>query len=222
MEQIARDIEIVSSTRDVYSEVVKTDARNVWNTEIRKGSVSAVITSPPYPNEKDYTRITRLESVFLGFVQSNEQLRFQKKQLVRSNTRGVYSLDDDHLALNENSPIETLAKAIEAERIRLKKTSGFEKNYASVVRQYFGGMAKHFQSISPYLEPGALLAYVVGDQASYFRILIRTGALLAELAKQFGYEHVRTDLFRTRTATATGDQLREEVVILRWPGNMNA
>jgi hypothetical protein len=27
------------------------------------------------------------------------------------------------------------------------------------------------------------------------------------------------DLFRTRLATATKEQLREEVVLLRWPGN---
>jgi len=38
-------------------------------------SVDAVITSPPYPNEKDYTRTTRLESVLLGFITSKRDLR---------------------------------------------------------------------------------------------------------------------------------------------------
>ena len=49
--------------------------------------------------------------------------------------------------------------------------------------------------------------------------MIRTGQLLASLAEQLGYEVVRIDLFRTRLATATREQLREEVAILRWPGN---
>ena len=60
--------------------------------------------------------------------------------------------------------------------------------------------------------------YVVGDQASYLRVMIRTGQLLADIAESLGYEVDDIDLFRTRLATATKEQLREEVVRLRWPG----
>jgi 2-polyprenyl-3-methyl-5-hydroxy-6-metoxy-1,4-benzoquinol methylase len=49
--------------------------------------------------------------------------------------------------------------------------------------------------------------------------MIRTGQLLAGLAESLGYEVVGLDLFRTRLATATKKQLREEVVVLRWPGS---
>jgi hypothetical protein len=62
------------------------------------------------------------------------------------------------------------------------------------------------------------LAYVVGDQASYLRVMIRTGQILATLAAELGYEVLGIDLFRTRLSTATKEQLREEVVVLRWPG----
>jgi hypothetical protein len=48
--------------------------------------------------------------------------------------------------------------------------------------------------------------------------MLRTGQLLASIAKQVGYEVEGIDLFRTRLATATKEQLREEVVVLRWPG----
>jgi hypothetical protein len=48
--------------------------------------------------------------------------------------------------------------------------------------------------------------------------MIHTGQLLADLAQALGYELIRIDLFRTRLATATKAQLREEVVVLRWPG----
>lgn len=99
------------------------------------------------------------------------------------------------------------------------KTSGFERLYARVTKLYFGGMLRHLTELRPVLRPGAHLAYVVGDQASYLRIMIRTGRLLADLAKSVGYELVGIDLFRTRLATATKEQLREEVVILRWPGS---
>ena len=42
---------------------------------LEPSSIDAVITSPPYPNEKDYTRTTRLESVLLGFIRSKQELR---------------------------------------------------------------------------------------------------------------------------------------------------
>jgi hypothetical protein len=48
--------------------------------------------------------------------------------------------------------------------------------------------------------------------------MIRTGQLIADIAQALGYEVVRIDLFRTRLATATREQLREEVVVLRWRG----
>jgi hypothetical protein len=48
--------------------------------------------------------------------------------------------------------------------------------------------------------------------------MIRTGELLSDIAQSLGYELIGIDLFRTRLATATKEQLREEVVVLRWPG----
>jgi hypothetical protein len=182
------------------------------------GSIDAVITSPPYPNEKDYTRTTRLESVLLGFVSSKDQLRALKRTMVRSNTRGVYKGDDDDRWIAGHVEIDRIAGAIEARRIELNKTSGFERLYAKVTKLYFGGMARHLAELRTVLRPGAQLAYVVGDQASYLRVMIRTGQILAGIAKDLGYEVVGIDLFRTRLATATKEQLREEVVVLRWPG----
>ncbi|MCL6432262.1 MAG: hypothetical protein K6V36_15615 [Anaerolineae bacterium] len=79
-------------------------------------------------------------------------------------------------------------------------------------------MARHLAELRTVLRPGARLAYVVGDQASYLRVLIRTGELLADIACSLGYEVEHIDLFRTRLATLTREQLREEVVVLRWPG----
>ncbi len=193
------------------------DARNLINV-LEPSSIDAVICSPPYPNEKDYTRTTRLESVLLGFVTSKAELQLVKRGLVRSNSRTVYKGDDDDQYIATHPEIERIAKAIEARRLELGKTSGFERMYHRVTKLYFGGMAKHLADLRTILRPGAQLAYVVGDQASFLQVMIRTGQLVAEIGDQLGYEVVGRDLFRTRLATATGEQLREEVVILRWPG----
>lgn len=76
-------------------------------------SVDVVITSPPYPNEKDYTRTTRLESVILGFINNLEELRKFKKTLIRSNTRGIYKDDEDDKWIANNESILRLAEMIE-------------------------------------------------------------------------------------------------------------
>ncbi len=111
-----------------------------------------------------------------------------------------------------------IANEIEQRRIQLGKTSGFERLYARLTKLYFGGMARHLAELRRKLKPGARLAYVVGDQASYLRVMIRTGQLIADIALSLGYQVVGIDLFRTRPATATKDELREEVVLLRWLG----
>ncbi len=203
--------------RHVPSKAIRQDSREKA-TALKPCSIDAVITSPPYPNEKDYTRTTRLESVVLGFVDNRKALRHLKQGLLRSNTRNVYKADeDDHWA--EGFPeIQRIAQAIEERRVELGKTSGFERLYHRVTKLYFGGMVRHFEQLKTVLRPGARLAYVVGDQASYLRIMIRTGELLAGIAESLGYEVVGRDLFRTRLATATGEQLREETLVLRWPG----
>lgn len=202
---------------DTPATVFLADARDMRR-YLSPCSIDAVITSPPYPNEKDYSRTTRLESVLLGFMSSREDLRNQKQQFIRSNTRGVYKADDDHRWVADIPRIQALADSIEERRLELGKTSGFEKQYANVVRLYFGGMARHLSDLRTLLRPGAKLAYVVGDQASYFRIMIRTGQLLAEVAERLGYEVSEIDLFRTRFSTATKERLREEVLLLQWNG----
>jgi DNA methylase len=217
LQNMVSDLRTVRESPTTGATVHHADARQLLRV-VQPESVDAVITSPPYPNEKDYTRTTRLESVLLGFIKSKQDLRGLKQDLVRSNTRGVYFRDRDDLLVADHDEIQDIAEAIEARRIALKKTSGFEKLYARVTKLYFGGMSRHLSELRSVLRPGAHLAYVVGDQASYLRIMIRTGQLLASIADSLGYEVEGIDLFRTRLATATKEQLREEVLLLRWPG----
>ncbi|OOR99300.1 DNA methyltransferase [Haemophilus paracuniculus] len=215
IKSIITDINENSKNKYILSKVILGDSRNDLY-QIPDSSIDAVITSPPYPNEKDYSRTTRLESVLLNFINDKEDLRKIKKSLLRSNTRGIYKDDDDIKWVENNTTVNELADSIERKRLELGKTSGFEKLYHRVVKLYFGGMAKHLNDLKPKLKNGAKLAYVVGDQFSYFRIPIRTGTILAEIAQELGYKVIRIDLFRTRLATATKENINEEVVVLEY------
>ncbi|OPZ09489.1 MAG: DNA methylase [candidate division BRC1 bacterium ADurb.BinA292] len=214
---MARDLETVRPRGKTEATVLHGDARDLSHL-VRDRKFSVVFTSPPYPNEKDYTRTTRLESVLLGFINDKSELRRMKQHLIRSNTRNIYQQDRDEQWVKGNKRVQDLADKIEARRIELGKTSGFERLYARVTRSYFGGMYRHLADLRDFLKPGAWLGYVVGDQASYLRIMIRTGQILGEIAEELGYRVESIDLFRTRLATATREQLNEEVLVLRWPG----
>ena len=215
---IAKDLMTVEDRAGAPARVLDADSRSV-NRVLEPNSIDAVITSPPYPNEKDYTRTTRLESVILGLIRDRRDLRWLKQRLVRSNTRSVYKTDTDDREVSERTDIQSIAQSIERRRVELGKTSGFERLYPRVTQLYFGGMVRHLASLRSALRPGARLAYVVGDQASYLRVMIRTGQILGDIASSLGYRVTDVDLFRTRLSTATGEHLREEVVLLEWPGN---
>ncbi len=217
VETMATDLVAVQDRADVPTTIRFGDARSPM-TVLGPNTIDAVITSPPYPNEKDYTRIVRMESVLLGFMSDRKELRSTKEELLRSNTRNAYVADTDDIWIEDFNSVQEVAEQIEERRIELEKDSGFEKLYPRVTKLYFGGMLRHLRDLRHALRPGARLAYVVGDQASYLRIMIRTGQILAEIADALGYEVIGIDLFRERAATATRSRLREEVVLLRWPG----
>jgi len=185
--------------------------------------VSAVITSPPYPNEKDYTRTTRVESILLRLMTDKTSLREVKESLLRSNTRNIFVDDRDCEEVRDFASIQKICRQIEARRLELNKDSGFERLYHKVVAHYFGGMRKHLRSLRPNLRAKARLAYVVGDQLSFLMVPIPTARLLAEVAGTEGYKTIGCDLWRERVGTkvrhSTTEQktvrIREEVLLLQ-------
>lgn len=214
---IASDWQSFRTFFDTPCTIYRGDARDIESIGITQ-KIDAVITSPPYPNEKDYSRTTRLETVILGFAHNQQEMRSIKQQLLRSNTKNIYKGDSDSDFVLKYPEIVEISQEIEARRIELNRNSGFERLYSRVFLNYFGGMARHLISLKSILNPGAKLAYVVGDQGSYYKIPIRTAELLGIIAEDVGYKVDRIDTFRTRFATGSGEYLNENVLILTYKG----
>jgi hypothetical protein len=198
------------------AQIISGDARQLdrYLPENLSAGINCVITSPPYPNEKDYTRSTRLESVLLDFIKNKLELREIKEHLLRSNSRNIFVSDSDAEYVSSFSSITKIAAEIEKRRLDLNKTSGFEKHYTRIVLHYFGGMYRHLRTLSPFLAKNCRLAYVVGDQMSFFRVPIPTAKLLGEVAESLNYQVKEIELWRTRAATATKMQINENVLVL--------
>ena len=194
------------------------DARDgrTMRTTVNWGSAPAfVVTSPPYPTEHDYTRNSRLELVFMEAVAGVESLRRIKKRMIRSHSKGIYVNDRDAELVNGFKPVQELKKQIE-DRIP-RKSSGFEGQYPKVISNYFGGMLRHFLTLSKYLSVGSRLAYVVGDEASYKGVHIPTARLLAEMIDAY-VTQLRIDrvaLWRTRRKQRDRQPLNEHIILLR-------
>jgi DNA modification methylase len=145
------------------------------------GSVDAIITSPPYLSDHDYSRLTRLELVFAGFVSSAEQLRKVKKLLLRSSSKNVYRGDS---CARYVTRFRCVREAIARIRERAaRRSSGFSRVYPRLIGEYFGGMYQHFRGAGRVLRPGGYAAYIVGDQSSFFATPIPTAGILARLAE---------------------------------------
>jgi hypothetical protein len=96
--------------------VFKEDAR-ILSSLTDYPPIGIVITSPPYPNEKDYTRSTRLESVLLGLIKTKKDLRALKSNLLRSNTRNVFASDEDDIFIKDIPSIVNIAQEVEKKTI---------------------------------------------------------------------------------------------------------
>jgi len=215
VEAIAADLRVVSQVEFGGATVVKGDSRKraTFSGVCKRNSISHVICSPPYPTEHDYTRNSRLELAYLEEVLDLDSLRSIKKTMIRSHTKGIYVGDNDESFVENNEAIKGLVATLQP-KIETK-SHGFAKLYPKVVREYFGGMKRHFKSIRPFLAPDAHCAYVVGDQSSYLQVHIPTATILSGIAEEVGYETVEIKHWRNRWSTTTSREVHENILILK-------
>jgi 16S rRNA G966 N2-methylase RsmD len=173
---------------------------------------AAIICSPPYPTEHDYTRNARLELSFLEAVTDRETLREIKRLMIRSHTKGIYKTDRDAALVKDHPAIQKLVTEID--RATSTKTYGFARLYSTVVQEYFGGMKRHLASVQTRLRPKAKCAYVVGDQGSYLGVHIPTAKILANIAEGLGFKVTEIRKWRTRWASVSGREIDEHIVLL--------
>ena len=79
----------VSRMQAAYRNLVKTrvqegDGRTLGAAGIEINSIDLVLTSPPYPNNIDYSEVYKLELWLLGFVNSSSQFLRLRKSTLRS------------------------------------------------------------------------------------------------------------------------------------------
>jgi hypothetical protein len=215
IDTMASDLATVSGVARSSVEVVQGDSRNCGGlADVSKHApYAAIICSPPYPAEHDYTRNSRLELAFLDQVPDLAALRVIKKTMIRSHSKGIYVTDSDGDEVADNLRVMAVVQQIQKKAD--DKTHGFARYYPVVAKEYFGGIKKHLASVAPLLKQDGFCAYVVGDQSSYLGVHIPTAEMISDLAHEVGFKTAGIEHWRNRWSTTNSKNMEEHILVLR-------
>lgn len=179
--------------------------------------VDFIITSPPYPNEHDYTRCTRLELVYLGYVRNTPDLRGLKRIMLRSHSKGIYIDDNEERLCRRFKRIQRLKSRLE--RRARNRTDGFAQLYGKTVAEYFGGMIAHLKAAYNCLKPNGIAAYVLADQQTYLGVHVDTPRIITKLAtsSQVGFHLMDVINWKTTRGSTGTKFLTEEILLFSKP-----
>jgi len=189
-----RDLKRVNPQENAHAEAKQGDARLL---NLEPESIDACITSPPYLNYVDYTKLYGLELALL--VNDSREIEELRKKSLRSHIGARYEFQD----------------RIKSEK--LDEIIGKIENSPEVVLGYFEDMHMSLQSVFKSLKKGGIAALVVGN-ACLPNLTIDVDLILAEISEQIGFSAKEIWVANARWCDVQGIErqrpVRESIVIL--------
>lgn len=203
-----QDLKVVERSNKSSWRAAPADARSLPDKE---NSYSAVVTSPPYPNRHDYTRVFGVELMFafLGWDEA-KALRYQT-------FHSHPEARPERPNLNGYEPPGTLLDAVE--KISLTET---DARVPRMLEGYFADMFATLRELRRVCTTGAMVALVVGN-VQYRGVPIVVDELTAEVGEQTGLSCHELLITRFRGNSAQQMKLlgknpsRETVVVFTNP-----
>ncbi len=152
------------------------DARRL---PLEDGSVSAVVTSPPYPNRHDYTRVFGVELQF-GFLDWME-LRRLRYQSFSSHPESKPERPKNNGYAEANELRQTIAKIADLITDKRAKT-----RIPQMLHGYFEDLYLTVRELQRVLKANGRAAIVVGN-VSYCGIPLEVDRFTVEIARQAGF-----------------------------------
>lgn len=177
-----------------------------------------VLTSPPYANCFDYSKVYLTELWVGGFFSKKEdQKDFREKSVI------------SHVHYKWVSRNEIYGSKLVNENIIpiLEKEQLWSNNIIPMLKGYFSDMGKFFSNLSFNLNPGATVGIVVGNSV-YGGTPIATDIILARQAENMGFICEQIKIYRKVIASSQqmvklNDSekhfVRESLIVLKWQGN---
>ena len=204
VEMMLSDVCDIATQGDRYWEACVADARVMPASD---AEYSAVITSPPYPNRHDYTRIFGVELMFaFQDWEANRALRYQTFH--------------SHPEARPNRPSTGRYKPPEALEASIRDLS--DKRIQRMLDGYFLDMYLCLCEVARVCRKSAKAAFVVGN-AQYDGTAILVDELTAEIGEQAGLtcKEIRAVRWRGNSAQQMGKYgrtaARESIVMFEKP-----
>ncbi|MEK6780994.1 MAG: DNA adenine methylase [Bacteroidota bacterium] len=172
IESMISDVHLFNNSfkwKSVRTSAKHSDARKLTTTR----KYNAIITSPPYPNRHDYSRIYSLEMLF-DFVASNDELKQIRYETLRSHVEARKKYE----AADYIQP-KTLSKLVEK-----VKTNGVNNpQVIGMLEGYFEDMYLAIKEMAEKLDDKGKIALVISN-VRFSGINIPVDEILSEIGEQ--------------------------------------
>ena len=201
-ESVARmieDIETLNWSHDIpIAQACLADARRL---PLPNASVDGLVTSPPYANRHDYSRIFHIDLLLLGLEE--QEVTKLRHESFRSNVEARRPNGHELCLRRYNAP-ESLRETMD----RLPPDA--DPRIKPLLNGYFQDIYLSLLEVSRILRPGGRAAYVVGN-VRHAGIMVPVDEITADLARQTSLEFDVAWVMRLRgnSAQQMGEYGRE-------------
>ena len=164
-------LEPATSIGEAHAMVLRGDARCL---PLGNAVVDIVITSPPYLNRYDYSRIYTLELALL-FINNFNELKGVRHSLLRS-----------HIEVQPADTDEVHIPSLEEILSNLKRHKLNNPRIPIMIKGYFEDVFKAIKELFRVMRPDGRVALVVGN-ARFAGEIVPVDMMLCELAEQIGF-----------------------------------
>jgi DNA modification methylase len=191
------------------------DGRHPQKLGILPGSIDLVLTSPPYPNNIDYSEVYKLELWMLGFITHATDFLSLRRHTFRSHpTCAPPDLPPDFVVATATGELKNTLNPIFARAVE-------DPQRLRVFQGYFSDLWTTIKNIHACLKPGGHAVLVVGNSlhgTNDGAYLLPTDLVTAQMATPLGFNVMDTIIARNFRRRLTGNHfLRESLVILQKP-----
>jgi DNA modification methylase len=164
--------EELKPSKDVSWSVSTGDARSL---DLDSSSIDLILTSPPYLNKTDYTRVYSLE-LCLNFVEDFQQLRQLRYDSIRGNVEARYKEVE---AFFPQDLVDAL-KELQTRELTNPK-------HPEMINGYFTDMYLMLAEFHRILKNGGK-AYIANWNTRFSGVMFEVDAICAEMAESIGFE----------------------------------
>jgi len=190
LRNMAADLKAVSELPAAVVTIYRGNSKELTKVLPNSAKVSAVITSPPYPNRFSYARETRPHLFFFDFIEGARAVG----QLETDAIGGTWGKATSVLARGITPKNELIQRLLHPYVRAIRSNGNLMANY---VVKYFNNMYDHAGQVAEICRKQARLAYVIGN-SKFYENPLPTDEILAAIYGHFGFELERIDRMRKR------------------------